>query len=68
MEEPVTIAVLPDHPTPCATRIHTREAIPFIICKPGETPDNVQVYDEFEAAKGSYGLLKGNEFMKALLG
>lgn len=68
MEEPVTIAVLPDHPTPCATRIHTREAIPFIICKPGETPDDVQVYDEFEAAKGSYGLLKGNEFMKALLG
>jgi len=68
MDEPVTIAVLPDHPTPCATKIHTRDAVPFIIYKPGETPDNAQFYDEFEVAKGSYGVLKGDEFMKALLG
>jgi 2,3-bisphosphoglycerate-independent phosphoglycerate mutase len=67
MSEPVTIAILPDHPTPCATRIHTRDAVPFIIYKPGETPDAAQFYDEFEVAKGSYGLLKGNEFMTALL-
>ena len=68
MSESVTIAVLPDHPTPCATKIHTRDAVPFIIYKPGETPDEAQFYDEFEVAKGSYGLLKGDEFMKALLG
>lgn len=68
MEEPVTIAVLPDHPTPCATKIHTRDAVPFIIYRPGETPDETQFYDEFEVVKGSYGLLKGDEFMKALLG
>jgi 2,3-bisphosphoglycerate-independent phosphoglycerate mutase len=67
MSEPVTIAVLPDHPTPCATKIHTREAVPFIIYRPGETPDEVQFYDEFEVAKGYYGLLQGNQFMKALL-
>jgi len=67
MDEPVTIAVLPDHPTPCATKIHTRNAVPFIIYKPGETPDNAQFYDEFEVEKGSYGTLKGNQFMKALL-
>lgn len=67
MEEQVTIAVLPDHPTPCATKIHTRDAVPFIICRPGETPDMAQFYDEFEVEKGSYGLLKGDEFMKALL-
>jgi len=67
MDEPVTIAVLPDHPTPCATKIHTRNAVPFIIYKPGETPDNAQFYDEFEVEKGSYGLLKGDQFMKALL-
>ena len=68
MEEPVTIAVLPDHPTPCATKIHTRDAVPFIIYRPGETPDSVEFYDEFEVINGSYGLLHGNEFMKALLG
>ncbi|MBL7968107.1 MAG: cofactor-independent phosphoglycerate mutase [Prolixibacteraceae bacterium] len=68
MEEPVTIAVLPDHPTPCATRIHTRDAVPFIIFRPGESPDESQFYDEFEVAKGSYGLLFGNQFMMALIG
>jgi len=68
MKEPVTIAVLPDHPTPCATKIHTRDAVPFIIYRPGETPDNAQYYDEFEVANGSYGILKGNEFMHLLLG
>ena len=68
MTEPVTIAVLPDHPTPCATKIHTRDAVPFIIYRPGETPDNAQFYDEFEVAKGSYGILNGDQFMLALLG
>jgi 2,3-bisphosphoglycerate-independent phosphoglycerate mutase len=27
----------------------------------------VSVYDEFESAKGAYGVLKGDEFMKALV-
>lgn len=67
MEEPVAIAVLPDHPTPCRTKTHTREPIPFIIYKPGNTPDEVDKYDEFAAGKGSYSLLKGAEFMNALL-
>ena len=67
MDEPVTLAVLPDHPTPCSTKIHTRDAVPFIIYRPGETPDDAQFYDEFEVAKGAYGVLKGDEFMKALL-
>lgn len=30
-EEPVAIAVLPDHPTPCAHRTHTPDPIPFAI-------------------------------------
>ncbi len=68
MAEPVTIAVLPDHPTPCATKIHTRDAVPFLIYRPGEIPDNARFYDEFEVANGSYGMLMGNEFMHALLG
>jgi 2,3-bisphosphoglycerate-independent phosphoglycerate mutase len=67
MEEPVAIAVLPDHPTPCRIKTHTREPIPFIIYKPGNTPDEVDKYDEFAAGKGSYSLLKGAEFMNALL-
>ena len=66
-DEPVTIAILPDHPTPCAIKTHTNSPVPFIIYKPGEKADNVTVYDEFAAAEGSYGLLKGAEFMKELI-
>jgi len=63
--EPVTIALLPDHPTPCRIKTHTSNPVPFIIYKTGKQPDEVNVYDEFAAAEGSYGLLKGDEFVKA---
>ncbi|MDP4239056.1 MAG: cofactor-independent phosphoglycerate mutase [Bacteroidota bacterium] len=65
--EPVTIAILPDHPTPCAIKTHTNSPVPFVIYKPGEKGDEVTVYDEFSARKGSYGLLKGAEFIKELI-
>ncbi len=65
--EPVTIAILPDHPTPCVYKTHTNSPVPFIIFNPTEKPDNVTIYDEFAAEKGSYGLLKGDEFMKELI-
>ncbi len=65
-DEPVVIAVLPDHPTPCAIRTHTREPIPFVIYHKGISPDSVQTYDEFAARNGSFGLLKGDELMKSL--
>ncbi len=65
--EPVTIAILPDHPTPCAIKTHTNKPVPFIIYRSGETPDEVMVYDEFAAEKGNYGLLKGMEFMQTLI-
>ncbi|MFV0365268.1 MAG: cofactor-independent phosphoglycerate mutase [Mangrovibacterium sp.] len=67
MDEPVAIAVLPDHPTPCATTVHTRVPVPFLIYKPAVPPDAVESYDEFTVAQGSYGLLQGDEFMKEFL-
>jgi 2,3-bisphosphoglycerate-independent phosphoglycerate mutase len=66
-DEPVTIAILPDHPTPCAIKTHTNSPVPFIIYKPGEKGDDVQLYNEFAAEKGYYGLLRGAEFMKELI-
>ena len=65
-DEPVTIAILPDHPTPCAIRTHTRDAVPFLIWHREIVPDNVQRYDEFAASEGSYGQLHGNQFIKAV--
>ncbi len=67
MDEPVTIAVLPDHPTPCATTVHTKDPVPFIIYRPENEADLVTSYDEFTVKKGSFGLLHGPEFMQALL-
>lgn len=66
--EPVTIAVLPDHPTPCAHRTHTNEPVPFLIYRPGIEPDSVHTFDEIACQQGAYGLLEKDEFIKALLG
>ena len=67
-DEPVTIAILPDHPTPCRLKTHISAPIPFLIYYPGIEPDSVQQYDEESAKKGAYGVLEGDEFMRALLG
>lgn len=66
-DEPVAIAVLPDHPTPCAIRTHTNTPVPFLIYRPGETPDGVQRFDEFTVLKGKYGLLEKDEFIRQFL-
>lgn len=66
-DEPVAIALLPDHPTPCALRTHTNAPVPFVIYRPGDAPDGVMTYDECSARQGFYGLLKGDEFIRALL-
>jgi len=67
MNESIAIAILPDHPTPCALKTHTREPVPFTIYKPGNKPDKVRIYDEFDVKNGDYGILKANEFIKAFL-
>ncbi len=68
MKEPVAIALLPDHATPCAVRTHTRDAVPFLICRSGEKPDGISEFNEETCRQGSYGLLQGDEFIRALLG
>lgn len=66
-DEPVAIAVLPDHPTPCELRTHTAEPVPFVIYYPGIEPDDVQTFDEVACVSGSYGLLKDDEFMNTFM-
>jgi 2,3-bisphosphoglycerate-independent phosphoglycerate mutase len=66
-DEEVAIAILPDHPTPCVLRTHTRTPVPFSVYKPNEKPDGVDVYDEFSVKKGEFGILKGDEFIRAFL-
>lgn len=65
--EPLAIAVLPDHPTPCRLRTHTSEPVPFLIYKLGMTPDDVTSFSERSASQGAYGTVSGDEFMNLLM-
>ncbi len=73
-DEPVRIALLPDHPTPIKYRTHTMTPVPFLIwqSKPDAelniTPDSVQQYDEDSAFEGALGLLKEDQFIRYFLG
>ena len=66
-EEPVCIAVLPDHLTPVEMRIHVGHPVPFVIWHRGITPDDVRQYDEVSCINGAYGLLKLQEFMQEFM-
>ena len=66
-DEPVCIAVLPDHLTPVEMRIHVGQPVPFLIWYRGIEPDEVQQYDEVSCVDGSFGLLKLDGFMKTLM-
>ncbi len=68
MDEHVSLALLPDHPTPCDLRTHTHDPVPFLIYQPGVDGDAVQQYDEKSVEKGELGLLKGDEFIRHFLG
>ena len=66
-DEPVCIAVLPDHLTPVEQRIHVGQPVPFLIWYRGINPDEVQQYDEVSCVSGAYGLLKLDEFMQTFM-
>ena len=66
-DEPVCIAVMPDHPTPVEIRTHVKEPVPFLIWHPDITPDDVQCYDEISCVGGSYGLLRLQQFMNEFM-
>ena len=65
--EPVSVALLPDHPTPVEYRTHTAEPVPFAIWYPGIEADEVQTFDEDAAKAGAYGLLEGDGFIRAFM-
>ena len=66
-DEPVAIAVMPDHPTPVEIRTHVEEPVPFIVWYPGISPDSVQTYSEVSCVSGSYGMLYLTEFMNRFM-
>lgn len=62
-EDPVAIALMPDHATPVELRVHKGEPVPFTIWYKGISSDAVSSYSEATCENGVYGLLKLGEFM-----
>ena len=67
-DEPVCIALMPDHPTPVEIRTHMKEPVPFAVWYPGIEPDKVTTYSEVSCVSGSYGILHLTEFMDMFMG
>jgi len=66
IEDEVCIAVLPDHYTPCITKTHSSEPVPFLIYSPKIKVMGgfIEKFDEDNCRKGSLGLLEGEAFIK----
>ncbi len=67
VDENITIAILPDHPTPCETRTHVNEPVPFIIWHKEIVADSVQEYNEEACVSGDYGLLRLRDFIETFM-
>ena len=66
-DDDITIAILPDHPTPVELRTHVAEPVPFLIWNKHIAPDTVQTFDEDSCQNGIYGHLHGDQFMHTLM-
>ena len=66
-DEPVSIALLPDHATPVELRVHKGEPVPVAIYTPGVEPDSVETYTEATCAQGSLGTMRLQEFMQTFM-
>jgi 2,3-bisphosphoglycerate-independent phosphoglycerate mutase len=66
----LVVVVLPDHPTPCEKRTHTKEPVPFAIYKPQKALPvrSSRNYSESSGKEGELGLIEdGEEFMRLIL-
>ncbi len=67
-DEPFTILVLPDHPTPISVKTHTRDPIPFAVYRTDDAdPDGVEAFDEESVKKGSMGVVKASDLIGMLV-
>lgn len=62
------LALLPDHPTPVSKRVHTNDPVPFAICGPGIERDDTAAYDEESCARGAFGVVEHDTFIRTFFG
>lgn len=61
------ILVLPDHPTPLKLRTHVADPVPFALCGKGVSRDDMMIFTEKGAGKGSFGIVPGHKLMELLV-
>ena len=67
-DEPFSILVLPDHPTPISLKTHTRDPIPFAIYRTDKAdPDETTAFNEESTKKGSLGLVRAFDLIRMLV-
>lgn len=67
LDEPLSIAILPDHPTPCSIRTHSRNPVPVLIYNPNAQADSVKEFNEQSVLDGSLGAMVGDQFISKFL-
>ena len=61
------ILVLPDHPTPCAVRTHTRDGVPFALAGTGVIKVVASCFSERAGADSDLHIPRGHELMEYFL-
>lgn len=60
-------ALVVDHTTPVSVRDHTGDPVPVTIAGPGVRSDRVQTFDEYSAAEGGLGRIRGRDLLPVLV-
>jgi 2,3-bisphosphoglycerate-independent phosphoglycerate mutase len=63
---PLRILALPDHPTPVATKRHTREPVPFVMAGPGITANGARRLTESDARSSALLIDPGWQLLSRL--
>ena len=66
-KEDFAIMVLPDHPTPIATKTHAKEPVPFMIYSSTRDLGTNESYSEKDAEKTGYFIPVGSDLIKEFL-
>ena len=66
--QPYTILVCPDHPTPISIRTHSSDAVPYIIYRSDEDIDTSLRYDEYSAVSSEIVLEHGYQLISRMIG
>ncbi|MDD4003397.1 MAG: cofactor-independent phosphoglycerate mutase [Clostridia bacterium] len=67
LNQPFTMLITPDHPTPLSTRTHSREPVPYLLFRSNKPQDNKFSYDEQGAKQSGNYIDKGHTIINKMI-